>query len=164
MNTGPDAEQAVPHETPSAATSPFANPGTYTARLTAGGKTLTQTFTLKMDPRVKTSTADLLSQFTLSKQLYDGMLAATAALDEIAARPKDPKLQALAGGGGGFGGGRGGGGGAPTLNSVRGQLQRVMRSVQGSDVAPTTAQRAAATKVRADLDALLKQWAALKAQ
>ena len=153
MNTGPDADQAVPGDTPSVPTSPFANPGAYTAKLTAGGKTLTQTFTIKMDPRVKTTAVDWLSQFTVSKQLYDGMQAATTALGEIAAAPNssgNQQLQAL------------GGGVPPSFNSVRGQLQRVLRSIQSADSAPTAAQRAAANKVRADLDNLLKQWSALK--
>ena len=153
MNTGPDADQAVPGDTPSVPTSPFANPGAYTAKLTAGGKTLTQTFTIKMDPRVKTTAVDWLSQFTVSKQLYDGMQAATTALGEIAAAPNssgNQQLQAL------------GGGVPPSFSSVRGQLQRVLRSIQSADSAPTAAQRAAANKVRADLDNLLKQWSALK--
>ncbi|HKP92889.1 MAG TPA: hypothetical protein VJS88_03255, partial [Chthoniobacterales bacterium] len=52
-------------------TGPWAMPGDYSVVLTAGGKTFTQPLTLKMDPRVKTSTADLAKQFELSKALYD---------------------------------------------------------------------------------------------
>jgi photosystem II stability/assembly factor-like uncharacterized protein len=52
-------------------TSPWAMPGQYTVVLTVGGKSLTQPLTIKMDPRVKTSLADLGRQFALSKQLYD---------------------------------------------------------------------------------------------
>jgi hypothetical protein len=38
--------------------------------LTVDGKTFSQPFTLAMDPRVKTSTADLQAQFDLSWKLY----------------------------------------------------------------------------------------------
>ena len=46
-------------------------PGSYSVTLTSGGKTLTQPLTVKMDPRVKTSTADLALQFDLSKKLEE---------------------------------------------------------------------------------------------
>ncbi|HEU5168346.1 MAG TPA: hypothetical protein VFU29_22530, partial [Chitinophagaceae bacterium] len=60
MNTAPDQ------------TSPWAMPGTYTAQLTVDGKVYTQTFTIKMDPRVKTSSGDLQMQHDLSLQCYTG--------------------------------------------------------------------------------------------
>jgi len=43
-------------------------PGTDTVVLTMGGKSYEQLLTIVMDPRVKTSNADLLEQFKLSKQ------------------------------------------------------------------------------------------------
>ncbi|MFN5475495.1 MAG: VPS10 domain-containing protein, partial [Sphingobacteriales bacterium] len=45
---------AVYKNTPPDPTSPWVMPGTYTARLTIDGKMQTQTFVVKMDPRVKT--------------------------------------------------------------------------------------------------------------
>ena len=42
MSTEPDADQAVPHDTPAVASSPWVMPGRYTVRLTAGGTTLTE--------------------------------------------------------------------------------------------------------------------------
>src|SRR5262249_49835355 len=66
---------AVYRNTAPEPTSPWANPGKYTVVLTVGGKTYEQTLTLVMDPRVKTSAADLDEQFRLSKQLYDEWLA-----------------------------------------------------------------------------------------
>ncbi len=56
-------------------TAPWVLPGNYSISLTVGGKTYTQPLTVKMDPRVKTSEADLRTQFDLSKQLYDNRLA-----------------------------------------------------------------------------------------
>ena len=67
MSTGPDAEMAVPHDTPSVSTAPWVMPGTYTVRLTAGSTTLSQPLVVRMDPRVKTSTADLQAQFDAAK-------------------------------------------------------------------------------------------------
>jgi hypothetical protein len=46
-------------------------PGNYSLVLGVGGKSFTQPLTVKMDPRVKSSTADLVKQFDLSKALYD---------------------------------------------------------------------------------------------
>lgn len=51
---------------------PFAVPGNYQVRLTANGKTTTQPFTIKKDPRLSNVTeADLAEQFTLAMQVRD---------------------------------------------------------------------------------------------
>jgi hypothetical protein len=83
MSTGPDAEQAVPYNTPSVSTAPWVMPDTYTVRLIAGGKTLSESLKIVMDPRVKTPRADLEEQFTVGKSVYDDILRATAAMHEI---------------------------------------------------------------------------------
>ena len=57
-------------------------PGTYTVRLMAGSVTLSQPLVVRMDPRVKTSVADLQAQFDAAKSMYDDMLKATAVLHE----------------------------------------------------------------------------------
>ena len=49
-------------------------PGKYTVVLTMGGKSYEQPLKIVMDPRVRTSNADLREQFKLSKQLYDEWL------------------------------------------------------------------------------------------
>ena len=54
MSTGPDEDQAVPHDTPSVSTAPWVMPGNYTVRLIAQGETYTQPLDVVMDPRVKT--------------------------------------------------------------------------------------------------------------
>jgi photosystem II stability/assembly factor-like uncharacterized protein len=59
MNTAPDP------------TSPWVMPGTYTARLTVDGKIYDQSFTVKMDPRIKTSIKDLRLQHDLSLTCYN---------------------------------------------------------------------------------------------
>lgn len=61
---------AVYKNTPPDPTSPWVMPGTYTARLTVDGKVQSQTFVVKMDPRVKTAVKDLQLQHDLSKAIY----------------------------------------------------------------------------------------------
>src|SRR5712691_3149215 len=86
---------AVPHDTPPAPNSPWAAPGQYIVKLTVNGKSSTQPLTLKMDPRVTTPALGLAQQFTLSKQLYDGVLAVQKAQDEIRAmRDRSARLLA----------------------------------------------------------------------
>jgi photosystem II stability/assembly factor-like uncharacterized protein len=55
----------------SGARGPVAVPGRYQVRLTAGGKTLTAPFDLKLDPRVNVSPADLEQQLSLLLQTRD---------------------------------------------------------------------------------------------
>jgi photosystem II stability/assembly factor-like uncharacterized protein len=62
---------AIARNTPPEPTGPWAMPGNYSVALTVNGKSFTQPLTLKMDPRVQASDADLAEQFALSKQLYD---------------------------------------------------------------------------------------------
>jgi photosystem II stability/assembly factor-like uncharacterized protein len=62
---------AIFRDTAPEATSPWALPGQYSVVLTANGQGFTQPLTLKMDPRVKATSADLAEQFALSKQLSD---------------------------------------------------------------------------------------------
>jgi photosystem II stability/assembly factor-like uncharacterized protein len=187
MSTGPSAEEAIPHDTPSVASSPFVLPGDYTVRLIAGGKTLTAPFKVVMDPRVKTPMADLESQFKISKAMYDDAMRATAALHEIAvlreqlasrstqppvaagAESLESKLTKIAGGRGeggprgGGGGGRGGPGGPANLTTLRQNLARMEHTVQNADLAPTTAQTQAYEAMRKPIDDLIEQWNAIKA-
>jgi photosystem II stability/assembly factor-like uncharacterized protein len=178
MSTGPDASEAIPHNTPSVPTSPFVMPGTYTVRMTAGGKTQTAPLKIVMDPRVKTSMADLAEQFKVSKAIYDDELAATKALHEITvlrdqlkagsatlatdAASLQAKLNAIAGAERGEGGRRGGPAGPPNLSGVRTQLARMEHSIQAADFAPTQAQIEAVELTAKPLPGLLAQWEALK--
>jgi photosystem II stability/assembly factor-like uncharacterized protein len=178
LATGPDADAAVPYNTPNVPTAPFVMPGDYKLLFTAGGG-VPQIVPLKvaLDPRVKTSVADLDKQFALSKAIYDDMLTATAALRQVAVLreqlEKQPagdarealeaKLNAVAGRErGGGGGGRGAPAGPPTLTSVRSALARLEHSIQNADVAPTTAQVEAVALTTKPLAGLLDQWNAAK--
>jgi len=62
---------------------PVAVPGSYKARVTAGAWSETQPFTVKEDPRVKYTTADLQRQFDLLVQIRDRLSAANDAVTRI---------------------------------------------------------------------------------
>jgi len=63
---------------------PLAVPGKYTLQLTAHGKNSTQTLTVKMDPRVKTSQEELVRQFELASKLSARGGEVAAAQQQIA--------------------------------------------------------------------------------
>jgi hypothetical protein len=64
---------ATPFNTKCEPEGPWVMPGVYTARLTVDGAAQSQTFTVRMDPRVKTAPAALKQQHDLSLALYDAM-------------------------------------------------------------------------------------------
>ncbi len=122
---------------------------------------------------MKTPPAAIEQQFTLSKALYDDVIAAQTALAHIrgiraqpAAADYTERLTALEGAGG-FGG-RGGRGAAPagpdTLNSVSASLDTLMQILQGSDTPPTAQLVAAVGNRRAAMAKLMQRWAALRAE
>ncbi len=74
---------AIYKNTAPAATSPWAMPGKYKVVLTANGQKYTQDLTIQMDPRVKTSIADLQQQFELSQQVYQDILALQPINDQV---------------------------------------------------------------------------------
>ena len=182
---------AVPHDTPPAPNSPWAAPGKYSVKLTVDGKAYSQPLTVKMDPRVTTPAIGLAQQFTLSKQLYDGVLEVQKVQDEIrdlrtrsakasAERTGSPegsrsperlqafteKLIALEGQpAAGFGGGRGAVADGPdTLSNITGGLNQLSGLLQGADTTPTTQLVAAVGQRRAALNKLMARWKALKAE
>ncbi|MBV9216784.1 MAG: glycoside hydrolase [Acidobacteria bacterium] len=64
---------AVVHDTPYVPQGPAVLPGTYTARLTVNGKSITKSFTVRIDPRLKTPFSALQQQFAMSMQAYEGV-------------------------------------------------------------------------------------------
>ena len=79
-NTAPDA------------TSPWVMTGIYTAKLTVNGKTFSHTFTVKMDPRVKTSSLDLKTQHEVSLACYEGRIKITSELEKMKDMRKRVKM------------------------------------------------------------------------
>jgi len=92
---------AIPHDTPREPRGPWAMPGSYTVRLTAGAQTQTRPLEVRMDPRIKTPQAALRQQLDLSQQLADALRQDFALIEQVrAARkqtPDDKELEALEG-------------------------------------------------------------------
>jgi hypothetical protein len=163
---------AIVHDTAPAPNSIWAAPGKYTVRLTVDGKAYSQPLTLTMDPRVKTPPVGLQQQFTISKALYDDVVAAQKALAQLrgirtqsGAAPFAQQLTALEGSPGGGPGGRGAAPAGPdSLNSVAGALGALMTTLQSADVTPTTQLASAVADRRAAMARLMQRWIALKAE
>jgi photosystem II stability/assembly factor-like uncharacterized protein len=76
---------AVPYNTAPAPTTPWVAPGTYTVRLTVGGRSYAQPITVQQDPRVKTPTEVMQQVYSLTDAMYFGAVDAQAAAASLAA-------------------------------------------------------------------------------
>jgi photosystem II stability/assembly factor-like uncharacterized protein len=165
---------AVPHDTPTVPQGPLVVPGTYTVRLSADGTTLTRPLVVTMDPRVKTSQADLERQFELERHLAALMTDAENAVrsahsvreqvatlsktargrlsralskldDEVNAVLAGPKKET-------------GGSGPEGLKALQREAGGLYRAVGQADVGPSAALQAASAKVESDLRSALDRW------
>jgi photosystem II stability/assembly factor-like uncharacterized protein len=145
---------------------PQALPGSYQVRLTADGKSYTQTFRLVMDPRVPASSQELEKQFALELRLTQGIVQALQATHEIhearaAGRINQEQERRLAGGRGQGGGEEDAGPGQEphvTLTQVTGTLSQLLGAADSADAAPTTQVAHAADEALGQLKNLLAQW------
>jgi len=162
---------AVPHETPRLPLGPTALPGVYTVKLTVDGHQHTALLTVKMDPRVKVSPADLAQQDQAEKQLARIVARSTAAvrearaaadqIDKLAHDAKGPLADHLAALGKKIKAALGSPG--PGLMSVNGEASGLYGEIDSADAAPTVAQTAALAKIAHDYPAVLDRWNKLKA-
>jgi photosystem II stability/assembly factor-like uncharacterized protein len=74
---------AIVHDTPKYPLGTWALPGNYTVKLTVDGKSYTQPLVVKMDPRIKTSLADLRKQFEMQSGSVEGMNESFEALSQV---------------------------------------------------------------------------------
>lgn len=177
---GGGATGAVPGHTYPSVDAPWAPAGEYTARLTVAGQRFTQPLSVRMDPRVQTTSAHLAQIAALSREMYDGAIAASAACTEartlvsqLAARggtqasALKTRIEALApeapasGAAGRFRAAAG----APTLATLATLSQTMMSAampMQDADVAPTTRQVAAVVAARAQFVELMARWETLR--
>lgn len=176
-----EATGAVPHRTYPSSSAPWAAPGTYTVRLTVDGTVYTQLLVLRLDPRARTPAAALVQLAALSREMYDGAVAAHAAF--VQARGVASQLASMSGAdvdalkaqleavapsatpprGGRPQFRRGGGGGAtPSLESASNALLAAAMAMQGADVAPTAAQTAACAAARALYAKVMAQWTGIR--
>jgi photosystem II stability/assembly factor-like uncharacterized protein len=170
---------AIPGDTPRYPLGPTVLPGSYTARLTANGKSYTAPFTVKMDPRVSTSAAGLEKKFQLEMRLAS-LLSQTSRAVLQAGSIREPlqklsqqatgstlasvqafqsKLTAVLGVPSGFF--------APpsdtvTLARANGQVTILYVQVWQVDAEPTAAQSDAVAATEHDALDVMKRWDALK--
>ena len=168
---------AVYRDTPPSPTSPWVVPGEYTVVLTVGGRSYTQRLTVKMDPRVKMSEAELQEQLTLSKQLselraslepigkvFDSLVEQLTKLREQSL-PKnvEDKLNALNTRLKELGPPNARPGAAPSLHALD-SANELFGQIQGVDAAPTDRVKAAVNEVPGQATALTKRWQEIVAQ
>jgi len=171
---------AVPQDTPRYPLGPLALPGAYTVRLTVNGRTYAAPLTVKMDPRVKTSPADLLKKLALEMQLASAMTQRSQAV--LQARSIHEQLEKLSKSATGsladsvealeqevsaiLGGSLDSSTSdtqKPTLTAADGTVNALYKEVEKADAAPTIAQTEAFTKTESELAAAVKRWDGVKA-
>jgi photosystem II stability/assembly factor-like uncharacterized protein len=150
-------------DTPREPEGPQELPGEYQLRLTVDGKSYTQPFKLVMDPRVKTSTADLQKQFALELKLVQAIQHAYEIADTMtraeARRPSANQESRPTGAARRRAQAAPGQTSAePTFDSVVGTLSQLLVAVDSADAAPTSAESQTAEKALAQLDSVLQHW------
>jgi hypothetical protein len=170
---------AVPNDTPRSPLGPLAIPGEYSARLSVNGHTFTQTFIVKLDPRVKVAPAAIEQQFTLEMRLASELTATTEGVNQ--ARSIVDELHNIEGQAKGA-----------LADSIKALDQKVKITLHGptppvagippepnltresaavgmlygaigqADAAPTTAQLNAAAETERELTAVMKRWDEIK--
>jgi hypothetical protein len=161
---------AIPGDTPRYPLGPTALPGTYTARLTANGKSTTAPFAVKMDPRVNISAASLQKQFEMETRLAKILSATSKAVQQAGSiRDQLQKLNQQASGSAHDSAvlGAPAGFNAPpstemTLTRANAQVAALYSEVGRADAEPTAAQYEAATAAERDASDLVKRWEALQ--
>jgi hypothetical protein len=168
---------AITHETAPQPTGPWMPPGEYSVSLTTGGKTLSQPLTLKMDPRVTASTADLAKQFELSKALfqmraalqpigksYDALVAElTKAKERAAGKSELEPIEALRKKMEEFADPAAIRAGQPPELDVLSKVKKLFGDLQAVDAAPTPQQEAAVSSLQRDTQSVTEKWRALPA-
>lgn len=169
---------AIYRNTPRVPLGSLVTPGRYTVILRAGRKTVSQPLVVTMDPRVKTSPADLTEQKLVSQRVAGMMQTDAEVLSQVRALVHAVGIQANASAPdqvrtqlnaarveldalrGGSGHGRAGiaVGNASNLTALNRELSRVFEIVQGSDRGPTTQAVSAVAELRKMLDAQLSKW------
>ena len=164
---------AVYGNTAPSPTSPWIMPGKYQVRLTAGSKTFTQPFEVKMDPRVTTPQKDLQAQHDLSLicyenrrkcmeyvtrvNLYRTRLRQKAGADTSAVL-KVMETQLAQFGGAGGSARRGGGVQGPDFASLSNSFGTLLRTLQDADMPPTEQAVGAIRSLQQSFDGLEAKW------
>jgi photosystem II stability/assembly factor-like uncharacterized protein len=183
---GPSFGMAALHrDTPAGPFGPWAHPGDYVLKLTIGSRTYQQPMTLKLDPRVKTSPADLERQFSISMRCYEGMQQVNTAVAQVrqlrtqlksakdragegaladAIAALETKAAAIEGSGRPRRGRRlpAADNAEPNFARLNGELNALMQLVQEADMPPTATAVAAADDCAKRLVDLVARWIEVK--
>jgi photosystem II stability/assembly factor-like uncharacterized protein len=124
---------AIHQNTPRTPQGMFVMPGAFQVRLTAGGETYRQPIAIRMDPRVKTSTADLQLQFDLTRRVM-------RALSDLQAMREGATGDRLS-----------------AIQQAYQPLPGLFTQLQGADARPTAAVEAAVAEAVARVEALKTQ-------
>lgn len=100
-------------------------PGVYQVRLTAGGTTLRQAVSVRIDPRIRAAAPEITAQYKLARAIDDQRRQISMALRQAAATSTDTSRDR-------------------TLRAVMAALNSALDRVQQSDAKPTSAAEAAA--------------------
>ncbi|MCH7716050.1 MAG: glycoside hydrolase [Gemmatimonadetes bacterium] len=145
---------AVVRNTPVTPKGPWVLPGRYTVRLTVDGESYTQPLTVKMDPRVQTSAAEIQRQHRISLGLYALLQQDFDAIAEVRAFRASARNSARESD-------------AAELESdlvrINGALGSLYRIVEESDVGPTSQVVEAIGNQQRVLAETLARWQALDA-
>jgi hypothetical protein len=165
---------AVYENTPPSQSAPWIMPGNYVVKLTVDGKTVAQSFKVRMDPRVKTSLADLQKQHDLSMMCYESGKACRNIVKDIetyrstlkmqmtnasasvadSLNKKDQAVAALEN--------TPAGKNDLSLVKLNGNFASLQSDMQNADVAPTSATINAVNDAQKQLNDLVKRWNDLK--
>ncbi|MGA7560339.1 MAG: glycoside hydrolase, partial [Terriglobales bacterium] len=174
---------AIFHDTPRYPLGATVLPGEYQVVLSVGGKSYAQTLDLKMDPRVKTSPAELRRQFDLDRKIADALHRDYDALQQVrslraqlkalaspqdaikkAAADLEAKAAPIEGQSGGYGtrylstpAGR-------SLSRLNSGFNALVSALDTADAAPTTQQVAMFGELNKALEEQLSGWAQLKSK
>jgi len=175
---------AILHDTPEYPLGAWVLPGHYTVKLTVDGKTYAQPLTVKMDPRIKTSDADLRKQFAMQAGSVEGMNESYQALAQVRSVRAQLKDRAAKAGKGGaadsiaaldkqaaevegaaqtaFFGLPSSGKQPETFSTLNQHFGTLLTVADSADAAPTTQARAVYQELRKALDNLTSRWKKMK--
>lgn len=175
---------ALYQNTPGEPQGPLVTPGAYKATLTVGGKSYTETFEVKLDPRVDIAQGSLDDQLKLAQQVaasvtasYDAHHKSVILREAIAADAKklqmqspetvkalrdlDAKVVRLQGAEGFRGGPPAPGRQTPTFAAVNQSMGSLETTIESADAAPVPAMQTAYGEGCRDLATVSTQWNAL---
>jgi photosystem II stability/assembly factor-like uncharacterized protein len=175
------ADHAIPGQTPrDQPEGALVVPGIYTVQLAAGGRTYTETLTVKADPRIKASQVDLVAQFDLATRILDMLAVSHDGFRQLADLRSALADRVKAIGSTGPGAGEAGSAAktldgqiaavqngtpaAPGLGLVNRDAARFFGMLESGDSRPAEMLRAAVTETCQALTTVLAGWRELGAQ